>query len=68
MAEVNNFLCEEDVSEVKIYDDSILLGLDFTNYNFKKEISAANPGQGLKIRSISSGDYDRGKKNMTFNT
>jgi len=63
MTEVNNFLSEEDVAEVKLFDDSILLGLNFEDYNFKPEVSAADPGHGLKIRALSSGDYDRGHAN-----
>jgi hypothetical protein len=65
LTEVNNFFGEE-AAEAKLYDDSILLGVDFAAYNFKSAISVSDPGPGLKIRALSSGDYDRGEVTQDF--
>ena len=60
-AAANNFMGEE-AEESFMFDSSLLRQLDFSDLTcFKNDISPADPGPGLKIRSLGTGDYDRGE-------
>jgi len=66
-AEVNNFFAGDEAAEAKLYDDDILKELDVSAYNFKHGVSVLEPGEGLKIRALTSGDYDRGESTSAIN-
>ncbi len=58
----NNFMGEES-EESFMYDSNLLRDLNFSGLEgaFKnRDVSPANPGPGLKIRSLGTEDYDRG--------
>jgi hypothetical protein len=47
-----------------LYDRSLVERLDFADskVKFEPKISAANPGPGLMVRPLASGDFGRGKR------
>ena len=50
-------------TETFMYDSSLLYKLDFSGLQcFRPPVSPAEPGAGLKVRALSSADYDRGEK------
>ena len=58
---VENGFVEEEV-ESHLYDTSLVEELDFTHLTcFKPAISPSQPGPGLRVRSLASGDFDRGE-------
>ena len=62
-AAINGFFAGEEAEEASLYDESLLGQLDFTNTKakFNPPISATEPGPGLAVRPLRTGDYDRGK-------
>ncbi len=63
-AAANNFLLEEEEAESFLFDPSLVRSLDFSAQEgrFRPHITPAEPGPGLKVRPLSTADYDRGKK------
>ena len=58
----SNGLLAGEEDETFMFDTSLLHKLDFSGLQcFKPPISPAEPGPGLKVRALSSADYDRGK-------
>ena len=59
---ISNGLLAGEEDETFMFDTSLLHKLDFSGLQcFKPPISPAEPGPGLKVRALSSADYDRGK-------
>ena len=58
----NSFFRENDDQEEFLYDPELIKKLDFTQAEckFNPQVSAANPGEGLAVRPLSSKDYERG--------
>ena len=55
---------DEDSDETYLYDPELISRLTFAQscQKFSPHIPGpTNPGQGLKVRPLSSGDFDRGK-------
>ncbi|XP_040567323.1 probable glucosamine 6-phosphate N-acetyltransferase [Lepeophtheirus salmonis] len=52
----------EGSEEISLFDSDIFKKIDFSNYSnkFDPPISVADPGPGLKIRALQSGDDERG--------
>ena len=60
----NTYLNGTDEKETYLYDPELLSRLTFatSNQKFRPHIPGPmNPGPGLKVRPLSSGDFDRGK-------
>ena len=60
-AEVNGLVEAEE--EAFLFDSFVVTSLDFSDLDektFRPAITPANPGDGLRVRSLGSGDYDRG--------
>lgn len=64
---VNGFILEDEeesnvVKHIDLYDRSLLEDLDLekSGVKFNPSLTIQNPGENLKIRPLSSGDYDRG--------
>ncbi len=50
--------------EVELFDGSILGTIDFSKSNVKQKygLSPCNAGEGLRMRSLKSTDYDKGEE------
>ncbi len=61
-AEINNFLSEDDEGEAFLYDADLLSSLTFEGLScFNPPVrSPSDPGQDLRVRPLSSKDYERG--------
>ena len=56
---------EENSEETYLYDPALLTRLTFAKscQKFRPNIPGPmHPGEGLKVKPLSSGDFDRGKK------
>ena len=63
----SNGLLAGEEDETFMFDTSLLHKLDFSGLQcFKPPISPAEPGPGLKVRALSSADYDRGKNYLLY--
>ncbi|CAM1318951.1 GNPNAT1 (predicted) [Pycnogonum litorale] len=54
------------LDDVPLFSSSLLKEIDFSRRikNFKPEISPTNPGDNLRMRPLSSGDFHRGYMNL----
>ena len=58
----NGFMSAKDEGEQFVYDPNLLKALDISERaTFKTPRTPANPGEGLKMRPLGSGDFERGE-------
>lgn len=58
--EATGFVAEEE--EIFMFDSSLVQNLDFSNLTcFNPPISPSQPGQGLRVRPLSTADFERGR-------
>ena len=64
--EVNGFFNSGEADEAFLYNPELVQNLDFaeSGVKFEPKISASEPGSGLLVRPLSSGDFDRGAYNL----
>lgn len=58
-----NFLCQNGVEEVFLFDPQLLEDLPFEDQKcatYKPEISPTRPGDGLTLRPLCVSDFDKG--------